>query len=67
MPDDTLENQLALDLAAIPQLSPAALRDIMACPWYVFRALSRHAQRVEGALQERLHAYGLEEHHDDIA
>lgn len=67
MPNETLENQLATDLAAIPDLSPAALRDIMACPWDVFRALTRHAQRVEAAMQERLHAYSLEGCRDDTA
>ena len=67
MPDDTLSNQLARDLAAIPQLSTAALRDIMACRWDVFRALTRYAQRIEVALEDRLQAYGAEPHHDDIA
>ena len=65
--DDTLETRLAMDLAAIPDLSHAAVRDILTCPWDVFRALSRHAQRIEAALQTRLHAYGLEEHQDETA
>ena len=51
MPHETLESQLAMDLAAIPDLSPAAIRDILTCPWDVFRALSRHAQRIEAAMR----------------
>ena len=65
MPENTLESHLAMDLAAIPDLSHAAIRDILTCPWDVFRALTRHAQRIEAALQTRLHAYGVEEQRDD--
>ena len=52
--DDTYQSSLAADLAAIPSLSSAAVRDILACPWDVFYALTRHAARIEAALQERL-------------
>ena len=67
MPDETLENQLDHDLAAIPQLSTPARRDILMCPWDVFRALSRHVQRVENALRKRLQEYAEENHRDDTA
>ena len=53
--NDAYQLSLAADLAAIPLLSSAAVRDILACPWDVFHALMRHAQRVEDALRERLH------------
>ena len=67
MPHETLENQLAHDLTAIPQLSTPARRDILACPWDVLRALSRHAQRVEDDLRERLREHKDEGRHDDTA
>ena len=52
--DDTYQSSLAADLAAIPLLSSAAVRDILACPWDVFYALMRHTARIEAALQEWL-------------
>ena len=52
--DSTYQSSLAADLAAIPLLSSAAVRDILACKWDVFYALARYAARVEAELQERL-------------
>ena len=52
--NNTHQSSLAADLAAIPSLSSAAVRDILACPWDVFYALLRHAARVEAELRERL-------------
>ena len=52
--NDTHQSSLAADLAAIPLLSSAAVRDILACPWDVFYALTRYVNQVEIAFQERL-------------
>ena len=66
MSDNTLENQLAMDLAAISDLSSAAVRDILICPWDVFRALTRYVQRIEAALYAQQCAYSLDGHDEQL-